>query len=160
MSTSNKVLEQELTKFAIKNPTVSSEKIATLRAAYAQEKLPQVFMEAKRKLLEDAARAANYDYKIKECFVFPHPFQRFEFFLRSYWLARKSDYPTWWRPLEDDGDALRLAVKLKVFLCHQYLFHKLYEEEVANGLDEPAATRRAIVRAAATLGKEAHESDR
>jgi hypothetical protein len=83
MSTSNKVLEQELTKFAIKNPTVSSEKIATLRAAYAQEKLPRVFMEAKRKLLEDAARAANYDYKIKECFVFPHPFQRFEFFLND-----------------------------------------------------------------------------
>ena len=64
-----------------------------------------------------------------------------------------------WNPITDDGDALRLAVKLKMNI-------DIVEEatgagalvyrwcsEVNNG-DPYAATRRAIVRAAAEVGKE------
>jgi hypothetical protein len=66
-----------------------------------------------------------------------------------------------WNPLEDDGDALRLAVKLRVLVdCEGY-------EDVAAvveggsgahvvepfGDDRCAATRRAIVRAAAEIGR-------
>jgi len=43
-----------------------------------------------------------------------------------------------WNPLTDDGDALRLAVKLCICI----------------GADSQAATRRAIVRAAAAMAKE------
>jgi len=68
-----------------------------------------------------------------------------------------SEYPepVFWNPLTDDGDAFRLAVMRKIFRCHMDLFHKFYEEEIANGLDEPAATRRAIVRAVAEVARAA-----
>jgi sugar phosphate isomerase/epimerase len=51
-----------------------------------------------------------------------------------------------WNPLDDDGDALRLAVQLKMWThsgmgCFQ------------NEPDPYAATRRAIVRAAAEIGR-------
>lgn len=63
-----------------------------------------------------------------------------------------------WRPLDDDGDALRLAVKLKMDI-------EIYELEAETSVvipwqdpftephgDDPyAATRRAIFRAAASL---------
>lgn len=66
-----------------------------------------------------------------------------------------------WNPLEEDGDALRLAVKLDLDI-------ELTEDSAwANGInvqnyqlfewhhnDKCAATRRAIVRAAAEIGKE------
>lgn len=53
-----------------------------------------------------------------------------------------------WNPLTDDGDALRLAVKL-------YLWEviRLAHRDVTAGVDIYAATRRAIVRAAAEIGK-------
>lgn len=65
-----------------------------------------------------------------------------------------------WNPLTDDGDALRLAVKLKFVLSppDPYL-NKVYVSGEGVGcvedcLDEPyAATRRAIVRAAAEIGR-------
>jgi hypothetical protein len=56
----------------------------------------------------------------------------------------------WFNPLTDDSDALRLAVTRKVFRCHMDLFHKFYEESIDAGFSEIEATRRAIVRAAAT----------
>ena len=65
-----------------------------------------------------------------------------------------------WNPLTDDGDALRLAVKLRI--C----FGPNFDEDMAvafgregrnicepYGVDPYAATRRAIVRAAAEIGK-------
>jgi hypothetical protein len=67
-----------------------------------------------------------------------------------------------WNPLTDDGDALRLAVKLRltvncsyddVALCGQEFTQKEVFIE-RNGEDPLAATRRAIVRAAAAIGKE------
>lgn len=69
-----------------------------------------------------------------------------------------------WNPLTDDGDALRLAVKLRIeiipdlqvndvltaFMVGSYGYNTA--EEI--GTDPLAATRRAIVRAAAEIGRE------
>ena len=61
-----------------------------------------------------------------------------------------------WNPLTDDGDALRLAVKLS-FDIHvdSNLTEVIYLNETTEAhLGDPyAATRRAIVRAAAEIGK-------
>jgi hypothetical protein len=72
-----------------------------------------------------------------------------------------------WSPLTDDGDALRLAVKLRLNVIHRStsdgvmrvtaevdwgIFHEDFHED--HGSDPYAATRRAITRAAAELGKE------
>jgi hypothetical protein len=50
-----------------------------------------------------------------------------------------------WNPLTDDGDALRLAVKLR-------LLESSWLGDMGE-VDPYAATRRAIVRAAAEIGK-------
>lgn len=69
-----------------------------------------------------------------------------------------------WNPLRDDGDALRLAVKLSIdvwysddlcivgttFMCGNDGYNT---EENWVELDKMIATRRAIVRAAAEIGK-------
>jgi hypothetical protein len=56
-----------------------------------------------------------------------------------------------WNPLTDDGDALRLAVKLKLF--DQFDVHEdLCKAQLDS--DPYASTRRAITRAAAAIGKE------
>lgn len=61
-----------------------------------------------------------------------------------------------WNPLTDDGDALRLAVKLNINVF-------IYDDETSIGTigvvakswgSKEANTRRAIVRAAAAIGKE------
>ena len=56
----------------------------------------------------------------------------------------------YWNPLTDDGDALRLAVKLKIeigWVGNQVAANNACE------IGDYAATRRAIVRAAAEIGK-------
>jgi hypothetical protein len=53
----------------------------------------------------------------------------------------------WWNPLTDDGDALRLAVKLRL-MDEVSVMDAQYESE-----DPLAATRLAIVRAAAEIGR-------
>ncbi len=67
-----------------------------------------------------------------------------------------------WNPLTDDGDALRLAVKLEIainpFAGKTVVAHtesgRLGHEKWDCWDDDPyAATRRAIVRAAAEIGK-------
>ncbi len=100
-----------------------------------------------RELLELAAKAAD---------------------LRIKWDDQNQTYATCnvhgdmfddWNPLADDGDAFRLAVKLLfeidmrrgcVAISHSNGI-KIFE---AFNLDPYAATRRAIVRAAAEIGKE------
>jgi hypothetical protein len=91
------------------------------------------------------------------------------------WFYKEPDGTrgAWWNPLEDDGDAFRLAVKLgiavtpyPVFQCSKHsvivkqhrntdLQREHNPTEVAElyGDDPCAATRRAIVRAAAAIGK-------
>ncbi len=67
-----------------------------------------------------------------------------------------------WNPLADDGDALRLAVKLRmrVNIAGAMVAVVYYTELGADGLQESfcgdasAATRRAIVRAAAAMAQE------
>lgn len=100
-----------------------------------------------RELLELAAKAAGYHWPLK----WPHP--------------SPVDVPHEWNPLTDDGDALRLAVKLNMAVVVQAADFQgpAYTEVVApnatgnadenhNG-DPYAATRRAIVRAAAEIGR-------
>ena len=65
-----------------------------------------------------------------------------------------------WEPLEDDGDALRLAVKLGIDISQFPVTEKVEAwAHMSYGLGEDykgdpyAATRRAIVRAAAEIGK-------
>lgn len=60
-----------------------------------------------------------------------------------------------WDPLTDDGDALRLAVKLDMDINIESAFghtrvNDIYED---HGSDAIAATRRAIVRASAAIGE-------
>ena len=90
----------------------------------------------------------------------------------GYRLANtKPGYPLYvengigiWNPLTDDGDALRLAVKLHINIeiwnvdtligANIYLVgrgHGYFQERYTT--DPLAATRRAIVRAAAEIGK-------
>ena len=63
-----------------------------------------------------------------------------------------------WNPLIDDGDALRLAVKLEMFLDLTIAMRKHADVDANTSTedcnnDPYAATRRAIVRAAAKIGK-------
>jgi hypothetical protein len=55
-----------------------------------------------------------------------------------------------WNPLDDDGDALRLAVKLGLLGAPAHIINFI----AAKGDTDPdAATRRAITRAAAEIGR-------
>ena len=109
-----------------------------------------------RELLEAAAKAAKYDFIEKRFPLFP---SAYEFYLRSRHPARTSDYPTLWNPLADDGDALRLAVKLGLYIMQQPDCAEPWvdicgpdvEADELYGTDPYAATRRAIVRAAAEI---------
>lgn len=78
---------------------------------------------------------------------------------RGLWIEGLEDE---WNPLEDDGDALRLAVKLQIIVGRydNYVnaapLHDGAKEIVIwnhNEKDPYAATRRAIVRAAAQIGE-------
>jgi hypothetical protein len=69
----------------------------------------------------------------------------------------------WWNPLTDDGDALRLAVGLRLVVDaggvtprNERIYVGGLEGYLADeptGADIDAATRRAIVRAAAEIGR-------
>jgi len=62
----------------------------------------------------------------------------------------------WWNPLTDDGDALRLAVKVLNWPHGGRAFDNAVTAMYAVGQlpkDPYAATRRAIVRAAAAIGE-------
>jgi hypothetical protein len=100
---------------------------------------------ADRELLEAAAKAAGPD-------VFKHS--------GGTWCQRYNNGSNVapWNPLSDDGDALRLAVKLRMNVdildegsAAQIVYEHFGSEEPSNG-DNYAATRRAIVRAAASIG--------
>ena len=108
-----------------------------------------------RELLELAAKAAGMKFKGSP--TNPDGYQ-----------TQQDDPPygprPWmpWNPLEDDGDALRLAVKLRMMVDDIRVGHKEnHIVAVTKGAcayewrdpDPYAATRRAIVRAAAEIGK-------
>ena len=116
-------------------------------------------MKTDREFLELAARAAGYKVRWHErweCFVHVNP-------------HNISNPPTMagqrqvWVPLDDDGDALRLAVKLQLMINididgalveMQVKDDNAWASEFAHDGDLYAATRRAIVRAAASIGEQ------
>jgi hypothetical protein len=111
-----------------------------------------------RELLERAAKAAGID----ACWINPDDAE-FDSANEGMWLngERSPDNSKFWNPLTDDGDALRLAVKLNIVIWefNQYncaltevRYGKASGEYTECG-DRYAATRRAIVRAAAEIGK-------
>ena len=91
-----------------------------------------------RELLELAAKAAGVNAR-----RLPHA-----------WPGRFDDEQ--WNPLADDGDALRLAVRLSLtFRSFEYKVSVIGNTQCDeySGEDPQAATRRAIVRAAAEIGR-------
>lgn len=98
-----------------------------------------------KELLEYAAKAADIEYG------WQHIFDDYDGCTADKWD---------WNPLMDDGDAFRLMVKLKIDIRQSMSgatqFRYAWKDgksygEVAN--DSCAATRRAIVRAAASIGE-------
>ena len=95
-----------------------------------------------RELLELAAKAAGIELKWSGEMDVPPRMQ-----------------PSWesWSPLTDDGDALRLAVKVELHVFGSRIGGSVNEDIFIDAWDcnnNPyAATRRAIVRAAAEIGK-------
>jgi len=76
----------------------------------------------------------------------------------NYLGGRDSNQP--WDPLEDNGDALRLAVKLDINVYVHLVSGSTMasakpeiDEVEPHGNDPYAATRRCITRAAAEIGK-------
>jgi len=113
-----------------------------------------------RELLELAAKAVGYEtieYNDLRGSILDIRYGRDE----AIWNGE--DY---WNPLVDDCEALRLAVKLKLSVCPPFWSHANFAEvgirnhdgeikSMCRMYDEDsyAATRRAIVRAAAEIGK-------
>lgn len=64
-----------------------------------------------------------------------------------------------WNPRTDDGDALRLAVSLDLF-SHPRFFHERDVLMFTENIQKLEATRRAIVRAAAEIGKAMQQEHR
>jgi len=112
-----------------------------------------------KELLEFAAKAAGY---------VSHGYGELCGGSPSLYL-QEADFTGIWSPLTDDGDALRLAVKLGMDVCvytkpesdhatHAICFLNDYDSTIADEMeshgDDPyAATRRAITRAAAEIGR-------
>ncbi len=110
-----------------------------------------------RELLELAAKAAGIRVEYTEPSLFTG--QVFQLFFDG-------EHQVGWNPLDDDGDALRLAVKLRLSVDTDYnngaaagsaylsmdCFHE-YDPPLRFGADRNAATRRAVVRAAAEIAK-------
>jgi hypothetical protein len=98
-----------------------------------------------KELLELASKAAGYDVRwhdIWKCFVHVNP--------------HYIDYPHTmagsrheWVPLDDDGDALRLAVDIRILDDNKVRVAPFVWE----GQDARAITRRAIVEVAAEIGR-------
>lgn len=114
-------------------------------------------MSTDRELLELAAKAAGIQY---------HSYIEHELIGRGINIG-DLDTPIW-NPLDQDGDALRLAAALHIDIVHIGLTvrgrthsgyfgngeHGVVDAEVAEfGSDRAANIRRAIVRAAAEIGK-------
>ena len=105
-----------------------------------------------RELLELAAKFCGYDVNLLN----ENP---------DYWYRFDTDEKMLWNPLTDDGDALRLAVRLNLVIepprdngfAHVYHYHRSLEvAERRSAITHEAeltATRRAIVRAAAEIGR-------
>lgn len=121
-------------------------------------------MTSDRELLELAAKAAGVEYIQGESEKSKENELRFGFWLKfPYGYEVPEGVRRRWNPLTDNGDALRLAVKLGLVVdvgpvsvsVHKNNGNRdLGFEFYSTGKDDPyAATRRAIVRAAAEIGR-------
>ncbi len=111
-----------------------------------------------RELLELAAKAANINIRLikQRNTAVCEGDDYYEDLPEDRWFFVLEGYSQKWNPLTDDGDALRLAVRLGVDVQHFQAsehveawvpgFESMDEDY---GKDPYAATRRAIVRAAA-----------
>lgn len=105
-----------------------------------------------RELLEAAAKAAGITVRWERDPAFIQ--ERWQAMVPCGWVGQPSERE--WNPLREDGDALRLLVKLRLDLhvdatgAMAVHFSGGFEEDAK--YDIYAATRRAIVRAAAALG--------
>ena len=103
-----------------------------------------------RELLEYAAKAAGLEI------AKPTPAEQAVIYRGSRNFLKLAD-GGWFAPLVDDGDALRLAVKLGIHLTNSNT--DAWASTLGTNATEPlgadpyAAARRAIVRAAAEIGK-------
>lgn len=112
-----------------------------------------------RELLELAAKAAGIDL----IFISNEPYE-----VTEDWSGDPNESPqqreVCWNPLIDDADALRLAVKLNLSVSVYDSFTSVFQTQKTSdeaacwnsscNNDPYAATRRAIVKAAAEIGKE------
>lgn len=111
-----------------------------------------------RKLLERAAKAAGITGEWGDVFPLGDTGDTYDF-TDLFFLENDEGI---WNPLLDDGDAFRLAVKLRLDLSHFESFVDCERRggdiwpayDSHHGGDRCAATRRAIVRAAAALAKD------
>lgn len=118
-------------------------------------------MTTDRELLEMAAKAARYQYAKHGGYIVV------------------DGIPGNWNPLTDDGDALRLAVKLRLSIDHNHPADQQHwvaadrngcegcyapvscvEDDFEDESQRSSATRRAIVRAAAEIGKAMQQEHR
>jgi hypothetical protein len=118
-------------------------------------------MQSDRELLELAAKAAGISGEVEELWSGHSGIPD----ATKYYAVFDSERDEWFAPLTDDGDALRLAVKLGVTvgpeqpdvigksLCRVSWLSGSHSLGEFGGGDPYAATRRAIVRAAAEIGK-------
>jgi len=119
-----------------------------------------------REMLELAARAAGIKGKVINAEGL------------GAWIPMPGASSAVWNPLDDDGDALRLAVKLGLHITQYPIYdepkHSAIAKKSARLLDDTcvdtcvgievydsdpyAATRRAITRAAAEIGRQMEEA--
>ena len=110
-----------------------------------------------RELLELAAKAAGYTVEWHEVVVSRRG--RFGLIEHTKKEGFRLNFQRW-DPRTDDGDALRLAVKLELEVSLGQFGTIIYsgcgkvEEIGEDGCDEMALCRRAITRAAAEIGKD------
>lgn len=106
-----------------------------------------------KRLLEKAAKAAGMN--LGEIFVFTSA---------EKWVGWRDQHNTMrgWNPLANDDEALRLAVKLQIDIeweCMQdeasmCAYRRSKEGSYFTALEAPSDYRRAIVRAAASIGEQ------
>jgi hypothetical protein len=103
-----------------------------------------------REMLELAAKAAGIDVSAG-----------WSVRLNAFYVEPEQETGAYagWNPLADDGDALRLAVKLGLTITPNYHVEQqglgvVVFTELTDSEDFCTATRRAIVRAAAEIGRQ------